>query len=229
MLNWTQRGLASLLILMCGCTSAPDMAEDEPRDDRADVPNRAEDVRPLGEGERAPTAELRRVDGQAVEMAELYRRQPTMLVFYRGGWCPYCNVQLGHLAEAEGELVEMGYQVLAISPDRPEVLREGAGEQERGYELLSDSEMALAQAFGVAFRVDDQTIEQYRGFGIDLEQASGRDHHLLPVPAVYIIDTEGMIRYAHWDADYKERLEPDELIDVARRAMAGAGQPNRKE
>jgi peroxiredoxin len=184
------------------------------------VPDRAEDVRPLTEGDRAPTATLLRPDGDAVEMADLYREKPTMLIFYRGGWCPYCSVHLGQIAEAEGELVELGYQVLAISPDRPEALRESAEEGDFKYELLSDSRMELAKAFGVAFRVDDETVEQYRGFGIDLAAASGHDHQLLPVPAVYIIDTEGVIRFAHWDADYKERLEPEELITAARQGKS---------
>jgi peroxiredoxin len=224
MLNWLFGLMAGGAVLLCGCEPAADATASQ-----EDPPLRAEDVRPLSAGERAPTARLRRVNGELVDLKEMYREKPTMLVFYRGGWCPYCSVQLGHLAKAEAELVALGYQVLAISPDGPEALRESVEKPEFEYELLSDSEMTLAKAFGVAFRVDDQTVEQYRGFGIDLGKASGRDHHLLPVPAVYIIDTEGVIRFAHWDADYKERLEAAILIDAARRAMAGAGQPNRKE
>ncbi len=83
------------------------------------------------------------------------------------------------------------------------------------YQLLSDSNVAFARAFGLVFRVDDPTLEKYQGFGIDLEQASGRTHHMLPVPAVYIADTEGIIRFAHWDAAYKKRLEPETLLKVA--------------
>jgi peroxiredoxin len=233
MLNRVFGMLAGGVVLLCGwgVAAGAGAGADGALGERREVPQRAEDVRPLESGAEAPTATLRRVDGEAVEMAELYRQKPTMLVFYRGGWCPYCSVQLGHLAEAEGELVEMGYQVLAISPDRPEALRESVeeGEADLRYELLSDSGMELAQAFGVAFRVDDQTIEQYRGFGIDLEQASGRDHHLLPVPAVYLIDTDGVIRFAHWDADYKKRPEPAELTAAARRGLTGAGPPNQVE
>ena len=75
--------------------------------------------------------------------------------------------------------------------------------------------MAFARAFGLVFRVDDPMLEKYRSFGIDLEQASGRDHHMLPVPAVYIVDTQGIIRFAHWDADYKKRLEPEGLLKAA--------------
>jgi peroxiredoxin len=207
---------AVFCIALSGCQHrpAPSAAPNPP----PPVPQRAEDVRPLQPGARAPAAQLHRVDGDPVDMASLYRQKPTMLIFYRGGWCPYCNVHLGHLAEVEPKLVELGYQVLAVSPDRPGALRESMEKGDFGYTLLSDSEMALAQAFGVAFRVDDATVEQYRGFGIDLARASGRGHHLLPVPAVYIIDTGGVIRFAHWDEDYQKRLEPAELLAAAREA-----------
>ena len=113
----------------------------------------------------------------------------------------------------------MGYQVLAISPDRPAELSKTVAKHNLGYQLLSDSDMTLARAFGIAFRVDDPTLEKYRGYGIDLEQSSGRDHHLLPVPAAYIVDKQGVIRFAHWEPDYKKRLEPKALLSAARESM----------
>lgn len=79
--------------------------------------------------------------------------------------------------------------------------------------------MKLTEAFGLAFRVDDPTVDEYRGFGIDLEQASGQTHHLLPAPAVYIVDTQGMIRIAHWNPDYKQRLAPADLAAAAQRGV----------
>lgn len=180
------------------------------------IPTRAEDVRPLKEGDRAPSATLSRPDAQPVTLSAVYSAKPSILIFYRGGWCPYCNTHLGQIAQAEAELVKLGYQVLAISPDQPEALRASIDKGSYTYQLLSDSDMALTRAFGLAFQVDDPTLEMYRGFGIDLDKASGRNHHLLPVPAVYIVDTHGVIRFAHWDADYKKRLEPADLIAAAR-------------
>lgn len=177
---------------------------------------RAEEVRPLEKGVRAPSTKVRRPDGGTVSMADLYAAKPSILIFYRGGWCPYCTVHLGQIAAAEAELLGMGFQVLAISPDRPEELARSIEQQHLAYQLLSDSDMELCQAFGLAFRVDDQTLEKYRGFGIDLERSSDRGHHLLPVPAVYIVDTRGVIRFAHWNPDYKSRLQPPELLDAAR-------------
>ncbi|GIW77718.1 MAG: alkyl hydroperoxide reductase [Phycisphaerae bacterium] len=186
---------------------------------QAAIPIRAEDVHPLKEDDRAPSATLARPDGQPMTLSRAYAAKPTILIFYRGGWCPYCNTHLGQIAKAEAELIKIGYQVLAISPDQPEALRTSIDEGGYTYQLLSDSDMVLTRAFGLAFRVDDPTVEKYRGFGIDLDKASGRDHHLMPVSAVYIVDTQGVIRFAHWDADYKKRLESADLIVAARRIV----------
>jgi peroxiredoxin len=181
------------------------------------VASDAKTVHPLGEGVPAPDAVLADADGQPVKMASLYAAKSSILIFYRGGWCPYCNTHLGQIAKVEPELVAMGYQILAISPDKPEAVHATVDKGDYTYQLLSDSDMELTKAFGLAFKVDDPTIAQYRGFGIDLDQASGRNHHLLPVPAVYIVDTQGTIRFTHWNPDYKARLEPQELLEAARR------------
>ncbi len=209
--------------IICGCESNQADAPGTPlaKSDQHDaqphpvVPTDARQVHPLGVGEKAPAYRLRRPDGQEADLGTLYRQKPTVLIFYRGGWCPYCNAHLGQIATVESELLSMGYQVLAISPDRPEELARTLDKQHLTYQLLSDSDAVLAQAFGLVFRVDEPTLEKYRGFGIDLELASGRDHHMLPVPAVYIVDITGIIRFAHWDADYKKRLKPEILLKAA--------------
>jgi len=120
------------------------------------------------------------------------------------------------VAQVEPQLVAMGYQVLAISPDDPQALQQTIDKGEFAYQLLSDSDMSVTRSFGLAFRVDDPTLRKYREFGIDLEKASGHDHHLLPVPAVYIIDKAGVIRFAHWNPDFKQRLSADELLAAAK-------------
>ncbi len=219
--------LASVAMMLAACrdsttptSSSPDALADSQQTvaqptRQPVIATSAEDVRPLEKGQPAPSTELRQSDGQAVELSTLYAQKPTILLFYRGGWCPYCNAHLGQVAQAEVELVKLGYQILAISPDGPEAIRQTLDKGEYNYQLLSDSDMKLAQAFGLAFRVDKPTVEKYTTFGIDLEKASGRDHHLLPVPAVYIVDRQGVIRFAHWDADYKARLSPEDLIAAA--------------
>lgn len=182
------------------------------------IASSAESVRPLGVGDTVPEVELRSVAGVPVGLCTLVARQPTVLVFYRGGWCPYCSAQLSGLRKIEGELADLGYQLVAISPDKPEKLAESTAKQELGYALLSDSTADAIKAFGLAFRVDDTTLARYRGFGIDLEQASGAAHHVLPVPAVYVVDRSGRILFVYWNADYKQRLDPAKVVDTARAA-----------
>lgn len=176
----------------------------------------------LEAGKAAPDVTLRTADGEPFDLGEAYAKQPTVILFYRGGWCPYCNTHLQEVAEIQPQLEQMGYQVLAVSPDRPAELRKTAGEQELDYRLLSDADMEAAKGFGVAFEVDPQTITRYKGYGIDLEQASGRDHHMLPVPSVYLVDTSGRIVFAHSNPDYKVRLSKQAMLAAARQAASSA-------
>lgn len=173
-------------------------------------------TRPKQVGEKAPDATLHTMDGQAVQLADLYSSAPTVLVFYRGGWCPYCNKQLGRISAIEKEIRAAGLQIVAVSPDAPALLRETAEKAGMDYSLMSDSDADAIRAFGLAFRVDDATIEQYRGFNIDLEKsAGGQNHHILPVPSVYIIDQQGLIRYAYSNPDYKQRANEQEILKAA--------------
>jgi peroxiredoxin len=111
---------------------------------------------------------------------------------------------------------------LAVSPDKPSGLAESANEHDLGYTLLSDSAMEAARAFGVAYRVDEATREQLQGFGIDLESASGRDHHMLPVPSVFLVGAEGTIRFVYADPNYRQRIDPEVLMSVARAETDGS-------
>jgi peroxiredoxin len=212
--------LTILLPLGCGSSGAPaEETSSRPTPVQA-IPDQAGSTQPLKTGMQAPAAVLRDPEGERFDLSRAYSRKPTILIFYRGGWCPYCNDHLGQIASVETELVRLGYQVLAVSPDRPGELAKTQDKQGLEYELLSDSDMKLARSFGLAFRVDDMTLKRYRGYGIDLNEASGREHHMLPVPAVYIVDTDGVIGFAHWDTDYKQRLDAQVLVERAREIAA---------
>ncbi|MEX0887324.1 MAG: peroxiredoxin-like family protein [Phycisphaeraceae bacterium] len=183
------------------------------------VPDRAQDVDPIGVGRTAPTAMLRDAADEPVDLTELYAEGPTLLVFYRGGWCPYCSQQLRSLAEAEDELDAMGVRIVALSPDRPARLAETPADLDMGYVLLSDSPMTLTRAFGLAFRMTDADVARYAEQGLDLREHSGESHQLLPVPAVYLVDRDGTIRFAHWNPDYTSRLSREEIVEAARRVI----------
>ena len=110
--------------------------------------------------------------------------------------------------------------MVAASADRPEKLRKTLREHALSYTLLSDARADGARGFGIAWRVSEAEREELRGYGIDLEEASGQSHHLLPVPAVFLIDREGVIRFRYFDPDYRVRIDNASLLEVARRVAA---------
>lgn len=128
-------------------------------------------------------------------------------------------MQLGQLQKIEPSLIELGYQIIAISPDRPEKFRESIEKHKLSYLLLSDSKMNGAQAFGLVFKVDEKALEQYKKYGVDLEDASGEKHHLLPVPAVFVVGTDGIVKFEYVNPNYKVRLDPDVLLAAAKAAL----------
>ncbi|MBR9975168.1 MAG: AhpC/TSA family protein [Bacteroidetes bacterium] len=183
------------------------------------VPDRAEDVCPLKPGMDVPDIRLAAVEGGMVSLPEACAEQPTVLIFYRGGWCPFCNVQLGQLQSREQDLRDLGYRIIGISPDTPQHLKESIGKHELTYSLLSDSDMEAAKQFGVAYQLDKETVDKYKGYNLDIEGASGQTHHMLPVPAVFVLDRSGRIVFSYVNPDYKVRLDPDVLIAAAKAAV----------
>jgi len=180
-----------------------------------------DEVRPVLPGMDAPAFRLVDVEGSPIDVDAAAIEKPIVLTFYRGGWCPYCNMHLAELRTAEAELAELGFEVWFVSPDRPELLAEG-DHSEYGYALFSDPEMNAAQAFGIAFRVDDETHQRYLGFGMDLNERSGAEHRALPAPATFIIGADGVVQFSYVNPDYQVRLAPDVLLAAARAYAEGA-------
>ena len=173
---------------------------------------------PLKVGDAVPDVKLRTEENQEVSLPKLVAEKPTVLIFYRGGWCPFCTRHLKDLVGIEEDLKKEGAQLLAISMDTPAKLKETPGRDKLGYQLLSDSDAVAIKAFGLAFKVDDKTVEKYKGYGINLDAASGKDHHLLPHPAVFVVDKSGKILFAHFNPDYKARLAPAKILEAVRAA-----------
>jgi peroxiredoxin len=187
----------------------------------AEIHTAPENVRPLLPGMAASAFRLLDVDGNRLDIDPASLDKPVVLTFYRGGWCPYCNLHLAELRNTEEALRKMGYEVWFISPDRPELLSEGS-DSEFDYRLFSDPEMNAAQAFGIAFRVDDATNARYLGAGIDLNARAGGRLQALPAPATFIVGTDGRIRFAYVNPDYTVRLAPEVLEAAARAHAQGA-------
>ncbi len=179
-------------------------------------PASSDSVRPRLLGAALPDAQLRTVEGQAVALKDALAGKPAVLVFYRGGWCPYCNTQLSGLRLIRKELDALGYQLIAISPDTPEELKKTLDGQALDFQLLSDSRAEAIRGFGVGYRVDAAMLKKLGEYGIDLEKASGETHHVLPVPAVFVIDEAGILQFSYVHPDYTVRVPQDVVLAAAK-------------
>jgi len=185
------------------------------------VPSDPSKVVPLAVGSAIPTVVVKNPDGSDRRIGPGPLDRPTILIFYRGGWCPYCNRHLGALKKVEPRLLGLGYDLLFLSADRPDILFSSLKEPDVHYTLLSDASMSAARAYHVAYHLDAAALAKYGEHGVDLEAASGYRHHQLPVPAVFIIDKSGTVRFVYANPDYTTRISPDALFDAAQR-VAGS-------
>jgi peroxiredoxin len=193
-------------------------------DQREDIHASADLVQPLLAGMKTPAFTVRDVQGEVFDFNGGELDKPVVLTFYRGGWCPYCNLHLSELRLAEKQLKSMGFDIWFISIDKPELLLESLDDPGIGYTIYSDSSLDATRAFGLAFHVNDEMNKRLLSFDIDLEKASGETHHVLPAPATYIIGSDGIINFAYINPDYKVRLHPDVLLAAAHAYNSDADQ-----
>jgi peroxiredoxin len=179
------------------------------------------EIRPLLVGATAPDSPLRGMDGKPVTLKTALAGKPGVVIFYRGGWCPFCNAHLKEIKDAQAALTKLGYITLALTPDRPEELSKTSAKHTLPYALLSDSTAAAAQAFGVAYRVDAQTQKMLSGYGVDLKRSSGESGDWLPVPAVFLVGRDGTVKFVYANPDYKVRLKAPVLLAAAKAALEG--------
>lgn len=211
-------------ILTCmfilGVLTLPNFLHSQTKDRTIEnAPLNAEDISPVLSGTKIPDVTLTDINGNTVDLLNRVSGKSAILIFYRGGWCPFCNLQLSQIQKIDSDLVALGYEILAISPDRPDELKKSIEKHNIEYTLLSDSSMNACLKFGIAFKVADEIIEKYKSYEIDLEASSGLNHHLLPVPSVFIVGTDGIIKFEYINPNYKIRLDPDVLMAAAVAAL----------
>ena len=160
---------------------------------------------------------VRDIEGKEFNLDSLFYQNPVVLVFYRGGWCPYCNLQLQNLRKIIPELKSLGTKLYAISPDTPMELKKSLDKHQINYTLLSDSKLAAAKEFNISFKVDGQTLEKYKKYKIDINKASGENHNLLPIPSVFIIDKQGNVVFKHSNKNYKVRLDEIKILSALKK------------
>jgi peroxiredoxin len=168
--------------------------------------------RALKPGDLAPDFTLPGADGAKVRLSDLLAKGPVVLTFYRGGWCPYCNMELRALQKALPAMEEMGATLVAVSPQTPDESLSTAEKNALAFPVLSDHASAAAQAFGIAFDLAEELRPIYARFNHALPVVNGVDSWALPIPATYVIARDGRIALAFVDPDYRNRLEPATIL-----------------
>lgn len=191
----------------------------EPESKPARAPSVAAPMPGLKVGDAAPDAQVALTSGDPVQLADLYKKGPIVLVFYRGGWCPYCNKALAGWDEHLAQMSAYGALIIAVTPEGPEFIDKTVTDQKLRYAVLSDYKSEAAAAFGIGFEMPAEMQEKYRGYGVDLSKHNWDKSWKLPHPAAYVIDRGGTVRYAYCKEDYKVRADPAEVLAVLK-AMA---------
>jgi peroxiredoxin len=165
-------------------------------------------------GDKAPDFSLPNIKGDKLILSELLDKGPVVLSFYRGGWCPYCNLELKALQESLPEIETSGGQLVAVSPQLPDHSLSAAETNEISFEVLSDVGNHTARKYGLVFTLKEELRPIYKKWGADIASVNGDDSFELPIPATFVINSNGIITYSFVDADYTNRLEPAKIIEA---------------
>jgi len=166
-------------------------------------------------GDKAPDFVLSNQLGEKISLSNLLQNGPVVLTWYRGGWCPFCNMQLQYMQLSLPAFQELGASLIALTPEKPDGSLSVKEKNELEFEVLSDSNNQVAKSYGIVFKLEDEVSELYKNkFGLDLEAYNDSNSDELPVPATYVIDKTGLVKYAYLNADYTKRAEPQDIIEV---------------
>tara|TARA_B110000014_G_C19930455_1_gene481342 strand:+ start:102 stop:749 length:648 start_codon:yes stop_codon:yes gene_type:complete len=165
-------------------------------------------------GDQLASFELPNQLGQTISLDELQGDSNVVISFYRGGWCPYCNIELCVLQQALPEFKSHGARLIAISPQLPDESMSTAEKNELSFPVLSDAGNKVAREFGLVFTLSEQLRPLYESFNIDLPATNGDKSFELPIPATFIIDSDGVVKGAFVNADHKQRMDPSDIINV---------------
>lgn len=189
------------------------------QDAKIHIAETADQVSPLLNGQTIPEVEVSKIDGSNVGLSEYLNGQKTILFFYRGGWCPFCNTQMGQLQAIAGKLKSLGFKLVGISTDAAEDLNKSIEKRKLSYDLLSDYQSKVSSAFGISFFTSEKTTKRYlekMNLKNPLQKNLAGDERLvLPVPAIYVIDSKGLIQFNYVNPNYKVRLHSELLLKAA--------------
>lgn len=167
----------------------------------------------INTGDKFPSFELSNANNQSMNLTSFLADGPLVISFYRGAWCPYCNLEINALQQRLPDIEAVGAQLIAISPQQPDKSLDQVSASKLTFEVLSDISNKLAKQCGLVFTLPESLRPIYAEWQLDIPGHNGDDSFELPMPATFIIDTDGIIKYAFIDMDYTQRLEPDIIIE----------------
>ena len=170
--------------------------------------------RALKLGDKMPDFTLPNAEGKLVASAELLARGPLVVTFFRGDWCPFCRLMLQALDRALPAITAAGAELVALAPETGGRLTRTKARLKLSLDLLADVDNGVALAFGVAFRAPEKYRQLVASFGTNLAERHGNDAWIIPIPATYVVDRDGIVRYAFVEAEFVRRAEPEDIIAV---------------
>lgn len=188
----------------------------------ADVAQLGIEDRSLKVGDSLPAFVLPNAVGETVEAHKLLKQGPLVIAFYRGGWCPYCNLELRALQQALPEIQAAGGTLVAIAPETPDNSLSTKEKQALTFEVLSDVGNVVAKQFGLVFSLPEYLRPVYKNLGIDVAAYNGDSTFELPVPATYVVDTAGTIVHAFVNVDYTQREDPEQIVTALKQLTIAA-------
>ncbi|MEV5593917.1 peroxiredoxin-like family protein [Streptomyces sp. NPDC052496] len=165
-----------------------------------------------GPGAPAPDFTLPAADGRQVTLSTLLADGPVVLTFYRGAWCPYCNLALRALQQHHDAITARGARLVAVSPQVPDESLTLAEKHELAFDVLSDVGSEVARRYGIAFDLPEDLAAVYDSFGFEMQRVNGGHPRTLPIPATFVIDRTGTVRWSFADPDYVQRAEPTDIL-----------------
>jgi len=168
-------------------------------------------------GDKAPNFILKNAYGKKVQLSNVLENGPVILSFYRGAWCPFCNLQLNVLHKSMPHFKKYGAQLILVTPQMPGKSKGQLKKAKYTFEVLSDLDSIVMKQYNLFYRLDDELVKVYKKNGLDVESFNGKGRNVLPIPGTYVIDKKSIIRAAYADTDYKKRMEPQEILDALKR------------
>ncbi|OJJ17128.1 hypothetical protein BKI52_30925 [marine bacterium AO1-C] len=198
---------------------APQSAIEALNDSITNIKTSKQEEQALQPGEVMPDFELVDIQGKPQTIRQLHTQDFLILNFYRGGWCPYCNLELRAYEQLRNDFLAFGADIVAISAEKNTLGVQTADKNALSYPVLTDADANMMKAIGIVFQLDEATKREYQNFGLDLQQIQGNDHYELPVPAIYVLNKKMEVVFMHFEADYMTRLEPSQLLEILKNQL----------